>query len=222
MLFRSVSEGINDSGDAISEAKKLLGEYAEVVKKLNFNDLKSIKTDSLKSMFNDIKEKANEIKGFPEGFKSNLESLQKNITDLVYNVQNVLTVMYTAPVELRGGYGKTSLSIGIDSLKYKRINDTIGVFMDAHADFQLPFSVSKEEGVTKVGFIGKDIPLKGSGLSRIQLNTGNGEYRKYPILENKAWLVLHKDSYLEFDCNGFKEMFLKGEFEFSRDRKSVV
>ncbi len=223
VLIKDVGEAYGNAGDGLSvskeaygELKDVLGEYLDAIGDLSVSDFKSVNTDNLKTKFKEISEKAKSIKGISDDFSARVDALQKDMEMLVERVRNVATVVFTAPVMLRGGSGNSGLEISIDTLKYIRKSPTEGsVAMDVHAGFQLPFSVSPNQGITKLKFRGENIILAGSGPSRIKVDLEKGKsYQKFPIVDGKAWMIVDSTSYLDFDCNGFREMRLKGQFEF--------
>lgn len=218
-----------DLTNADSQVKEILKKYENLVGGFNTSNLKNTNTEDLENKIKKVKEELKNgdiLKGVASEYKAKFEKFQNDIEKAVYSVRCIASFNYTTPVGMRGGYGQTGLEITIDTLKYVRMDDQNGaVQMDVRADFQLPFSIAEGEKNTKIGFLGENIPLKGDDPARIKLDTKNttGNFTGaqdlvyFPILNGKAQIGVHKDSYVEFDCNGFRGLRLKGEFVFRSD-----
>ncbi|MEE1260280.1 MAG: hypothetical protein U0K66_08860 [Paludibacteraceae bacterium] len=218
-----------DLTNADSQVKEILKKYENLVGGFNVENLKNTDTDNLQDRIDKIKTELKNgdiLKSVGNEYKAKFEKFQKDVEEAIYSVKSIISINYTTPVGMRGGYGQTGLEITIDTLKYTRTDDQNGaVQMDVRADFQLPFSIAEGETNTKIGFVGEDVPLKGDEPARIKLDTknttgnfaGTQDIVYFPILNGKARIGVHKDSYVEFDCNGFRGLKLKGEFVFNSD-----
>ncbi len=210
---KATGKDFNDAGKIID----ILKEYKKELQGLKISDFKKLDTKDLKKRFKDIGERSKSFGDLPDFYKKSLDSLSNNFDKLLFDVENVASVVFTAPVQLKGGYGRAGLCISIDTLKYVRNQDGVGYnAVDVKADFQLPFSVAEKGGSTKIGFKGKNVILAGEGESRIKVSMEEHQKeKKYKMFGGKCNLVVDSASYLAIDCNGFKEMRLKGYFEFS-------
>lgn len=214
-MITKAEKTVTDAKDA-ANIKDLLGQYKDQLKSLKVADLKKLDTKDLQKKIKDITNNVKTIKGLPDDYKKQLDGLTNDIDKLIFDVKNIASVVFTAPVQLKGGYGRAGLCISVDTLRYLRNADSTGnVAIDVKADFQLPFSISEKGGATSIGFRGENVILAGEGESRIKLSLEQGQKeRKFKILEGKCSLVLKDESYIAIDCNGFKEMRLDGYFEF--------
>ena len=124
------------------------------------------------------------------------------------------------------------VSLSIDSLRYIRGNDVNGVkddhvYINAEADIQLPFAVSAN-GDKVIKFKGINLPLAGEGNIRIGLVSTH----EINIIKDKVKMVIKPSmssgtkaelgdckssdsTFVEFNCNGVKDVGLVGHFEFS-------
>ena len=124
------------------------------------------------------------------------------------------------------------VSLSIDSLRYIRGNDVNGVkddhvYINAEADIQLPFAVSAN-GDKVIKFKGINLPLAGEGNIRIGLVSTH----EINIIKDKVKMIIEPSlssgtraelgdcksldsTFVEFNCNGVKEVGLVGHFEFS-------
>lgn len=231
--IKSLQNTLNDLKSDLTNPqeglKNVLSKYEELIGGFDIENLKKTDSESLKSKIEAIKTELKEgsiLEGVGDEYKQKIENLNNDIERVIRSVKNIISINYTTPVGLRGGYGQTGLEISIDTLKYTREENGDGtVQMTVHADFQLPFSIAEDGANTKIGFIGENIHLVGDGSSKIMLDTknttGNFSIAKeivyFPILDGKAQIGIKKDSYIEIDCNGFKGILLDGEFVFSSD-----
>jgi hypothetical protein len=98
-----------------------------------------------------------------------------------------------------------------------RFNPT-GAFLEVYCILDLP-QADESKGNSKMAFRGKDIKFSYegglTGDGRLEL-VGNYHFE---IGENTLLSVIgrNKKSFVEFNCNGFKEMGIEAEVEFSRD-----
>ncbi|MDO4524619.1 MAG: hypothetical protein Q4B61_04710 [Bacteroidales bacterium] len=226
-LMSNINSMISKADDAIDKArddfkdagkvKDILKEYMKEVKGLKISDFKKLDTKELQKKFKEIGDRSKSFGNLPDSFKKSLDSLSYNIDKTLFDIKNIASVIFTAPVQLKGGYGRAGMCISIDTLRYVRKEDGIGYnAIDVRADFQLPFSVSEKGGSTKIGFIGKNVMLAGEGESRIKVSMDeNKAEKKYKMFGGRCNLVVDSASYVAIDCNGFKQMRLKGYFEFS-------
>lgn len=226
-LMSNINSMISKADDAIDNArddfkdagkvKDILKEYMKEVKGLKISDFKKLDTKELQKKFKEIGDRSKSFGNLPDSFKKSLDSLSYNIDKTLFDIKNIASVIFTAPVQLKGGYGRAGMCISIDTLRYVRKEDGIGYnAIDVRADFQLPFSVSEKGGSTKIGFIGKNVMLAGEGESRIKVSMDeNKAEKKYKMFGGRCNLVVDSASYVAIDCNGFKQMRLKGYFEFS-------
>ncbi len=214
--IKNLQNKLNDfakqaGGMAQSEVIKPLIEDLKGELKKALKDPKNYNGKDLEKIVSDLEEKGKDI--------SAVKEITADVRKTINDIKNIATVIFTAPVGLSGGYGQTGLKIEMDPLTYKRKGAKEGsTSIKAKAEFQLPFSVAGDGGNTKIGFMG-DINLLGennsSKLSFYAESMNQVGMTYYPILENKVELGVHKDSYVEVDCNGFKSLHLKGEFRFS-------
>lgn len=226
-LMSNINSMISKADDAIDNArddfkdagkvKDILKEYMKEVKGLKISDFKKLDTKELQKKFKEIGDRSKSFGNLPDSFKKSLDSLSYNIDKTLFDIKNIASVIFTAPVQLKGGYGRAGMCISIDTLRYVRKEDGVGYnAIDVRADFQLPFSVSEKGGSTKIGFIGKNVMLAGEGESRIKVSMDeNKAEKKYKMFGGRCNLVVDSASYVAIDCNGFKQMRLKGYFEFS-------
>ena len=199
--------------------KNVLSKYEELIGGFDIENLKKTDSESLKSKIEAIKTELKEgsiLEGVGDEYKQKIENLNNDIERVIRSVKNIISINYTTPVGLRGGYGQTGLEIAIDTLKYTREENGDGtVQMTVHADFQLPFSIAEDGANTKIGFIGENIHLVGDGSSKIMLDTknttGNFSIAKeivyFPILDGKAQIGIKKDSYIFKPINKDPEWF---------------
>lgn len=216
--IKNLQNKLNDfakqaGGMAQSEVIKPLIDDLKGELKKALKDPKNYNGKNLEKIVSDLEEKGKDI--------STVKEITADVRKTINDIKNIATVIFTAPVGLSGGYGQTGLKIEMDPLTYKRKGAKEGsTSIKAKAEFQLPFSISGDGGNTKIGFLG-DINLIGENNSSKLFayvensnQVSSGEMTYYPILEGKAELGVHKESYIEVDCNGFKRMRLKGEFRF--------
>lgn len=151
--------------------------------------------------------------------QNNFNTAQENVGNAVQGIYQFLQG-YNTPVVLKGEYSGVGLKIQMEQLTYTRDNanypNNSSVAMDLLATFTLPFSIS--DGNNQITFSGTDIVLKGNGSTKLSIKPkDNLDVERFKIMEDKLFLCLDKDSYVEVDCNGFKSMRWKGYFEFSSD-----
>lgn len=219
----------DDCANQPNEIKDYLKQYEKLLSDIKPENLENLDINNIKERLQNLKKDFNDgtlFKNIGETQKGKFGKIINDFEKVVRSIKNILSVYYTTPVGLKGGYGNTGLEIAIDTLRYVRTEDGGGSkTIDVRADFQLPFSIAEGESNTKIGFLGTNIPLSGKEEAKIMLDTKNttGHFTEkrdivyFPILSGKAQIGVHADSYIGIDCNGFTEMFLKGEFVFNSD-----
>lgn len=86
---------------------------------------------------------------------------------------------------------------------------------DMTGEWTLPWTMASCDATT-VRFKGENITLKGEGESKLFLDGGkNTQGVLFNLICEKVSLFVDKESYVLIDCNGFKELHLKGYFAFS-------
>lgn len=223
-LAEKVQELPQEASDILSgsqdEANNLLSSLLDINDGSGLKD-KMDQLKGLKEKFKEIAEKAkSEGQGKTNGIVALTQKIDTQVRELVQHANNVLTLYYTMPIGIRSS--NLHFELAVDTLKYVRTDSTPGstkgqVAMDAHAYWTLPWTIT--DGPVTVGFRGENIVLKGEGASKIMLYDENTEasleYISYTLSKDKVCLDLHKDSYVEVDCNGFSEMYLKGRVRFA-------
>ena len=107
------------------------------------------------------------------------------------------------PVGIARRIGETTYLIAIDSA----YSDERGWFLSAYASVTLPGSSSP------IAFAGRNIAFNKGGLSASsQTRLGLASPQTIGVGEMDLVLPADGHNYLEFDCNGFKAVNLKGEF----------
>lgn len=213
-----LSSSVLENGkDAANQSLEQLANIINNIQDLNVDELKKLKLDDLKDMVKDLK---NSVKGdskVAENLRTHFNNLQDKTAKLVNNVKNVATLAYTMPVGLTSN--RLKFEVSINELAYTRDQqaDTGSVAINAHAYWTLPFTVCDRP--IDIAFKGSHIVLMGDGASRLYLDKENRyvnkNYITYPISKGRIYLDLEDKSYIEFDCNGFKEMYLKGRVRFT-------
>ena len=220
-LTKGVSDELKNSMGVMSDGKDMLGEVQNMIGQLDFSSITSLeKTDlsGVKDVFKKMKDNIKETTNEAKELKNKLGDIQNRVEMLVNDVKNVATLRYTMPVGIRSS--SLRFEMAADTLYFRRSEDGSGnVALDAHATWTLPWTIADGEEETKIPFEGKNIVLKGSGSSRIKIGDGTDhsqeQYWTYPISKNKVYFDLDTVSYVEIDCDGFKEMYLKGRVRFA-------
>lgn len=216
-LANAPSDIMNEGKNAASQSLDQLNNTIKSIQNLNVDDLKKMDLNSLKGMISDLK---NNVTGNSETatrLRNHFNTLEDKTARLINNVKNVVNFAYTMPVGMTSN--RMKFEISLDELAYSRDYkaDTGAVAFNAHAYWTLPFSVC-EQPVT-VSFRGEHVVLMGKGESKIYLEQDkryvNKRYTTFPISKGKIYLDLEDKSYVDFDCNGFKEMYLKGRVRFT-------
>ncbi len=204
------------SGDS-DEKKQMLSSVTKQFKSLMSCDqasLQNFNLDGLKDMVGDLLKDVNP--NSDNKFVNKLKEVQDKTSTLVQKAMGVINLAYTTPIGFRSD--QLNLTLSVDTLRYVRNGDTDGsIGFSAHADWILPWTVTSDDAPTNVRFAG-DIVLKGSGESKLKLQNASGsDYLVIPLSKNKVYLALHKNTYVTYDCSGFKEMWLEGEVRFASD-----
>lgn len=216
--WKNASDKLNSSGDAIGGLMDQLqgvfdGDY-ESLKDFDRNKIKEV-FDNAKSLVSDATNEGKELKEF-------LNTMHSQTEELVQNVRNIITLRYTTPIGLRSS--TLRFELGVDDLIYSRFESGDksdgSVAINVHATWTLPWTVSDGGEGTTLNFIGENVILRGSGSSKIKVADGD-KFTDKPIRltlsKDKVYMDISPESYIEIDCNGFKEMYLKGDVLFSSD-----
>lgn len=204
-----------DGGDGVNESYDKLKESLQNIKKLDVDGLKNMDLSDLKSTISDLKSKVQGESEIAKSVRSHLDNLESKTAQVLNDAKNAINFAYTAPVGISSDYMKFELSV--DTVTYFRDNANGSVSLDAHAYWTLPFTAC-DDPIT-LGFKGENIVLMGNGESKLKIDTDkrfvNNHYASYTLSKDKVYLELHDTSYVEIDCNGFKEMYLKGRIRFN-------
>lgn len=199
---------------AANQALDKLNNIVNDIQNLNVEGLKNYNLDDVKEILNDLKKN---VDGEVGSLKTHISNLEDKTSTLINNAKNCITLAYTMPVGITSNHLKFELAV--DTLHYRRDQEanTGNVTLDAHAYWTLPFTAC-DDPIT-LAFSGKDIVLMGKGESRIYIEKpSNGvaasDYIPYTLQKDRIYLDIHKDTYVEIDCNGFKSMLLKGQIRF--------
>lgn len=220
--FSKASENASDiwkdGGDAASESLSKLNETFEKIKKMDVDGLKKMDLESLKKTVDELKSSVQGESDAAKSIRTHLGNLESKTAKLVNDAKNCINLAYTMPVGIRSDHMKFELSV--DTLSYTRDQSTGSVALDAHAYWTLPFTAC-DEPIT-LGFKGENIILMGGGESKIMLDppaefVDKVDYIPYPLSKDRIYLDLKRTSYVEIDCNGFKEMYLQGRVRFKSD-----
>lgn len=162
-----------------------------------------------------------DITGANQG-SGNVPKLTDNIETKITDIKDLLEP-HNTPVGIKADFAiGAGFEFLLNNVHYiKDVDNQSCVSIDLKANFTLPFSVSGgTAGNSTITFAGENVVLRGKGSSKIYVVPTDNEkleYCKYPLCEEKVDLYVHKDSYVEVDCEGFKHMRLKGFFEFSSE-----
>lgn len=211
--LQKLQDHVTGLGDKFKDGgQELLDQYKEKLGDV-LSNIKDADIDGIKNEFKNIKESVLKL---PEDnpIKKELLQFHNEVETTINAVKNVLNVVYTAPVMVRGAKGGAYLELSMDTLRYRRNGNGGGIFLDAHALFKLPPGISTS-GATSIGFAGENIPLMGGDEPAKLRVTGDMITRRFPVIENRAWMKVSEESYVEMDCNGIQRVFLKGQFEFA-------
>lgn len=211
--LQDLQNHVTSLGDNLKgDGEELINQYKDKLADVMSN-VKDADIDGIKNEFKEIK---NSVLNLPNDnpIKSELLKFHSEVETTINAVKNVMTVIYTAPVMVRGAKGGAYLELSMDTLRYKREGNQGGIYLDAHALFKLPPGISTSNA-SSIGFMGENIPLMGGGdPARLHL-IGDMVTRRFPIIENRAWMKVSDKSYVEMDCNGIQRVYLKGTFEFA-------
>ncbi len=207
-------------GDAAGQSVDALKETIHNLKSMDTDALKKMDLDGLKSTINELKSKIQGESATAKSIKSHLDNIETKTAKLVNDAKNCINLAYTMPVGISSDHMKFELSV--DTLSYTRDGaDKGAVTLDAHAYWTLPFTAC-DDPIT-LAFRGEHITLMGSGESKIYIyepsENVSGEFLSYTLSKDKIYLDVSDKSYVEIDCNGFKEMYLKGQVRF---KSSVI
>lgn len=213
-MGKDLSSVCSDAGKSVEEVQNLISQLQGA----SVESLKNMKFDSLKTVFSDISSK---LDGSAEGvddIKRMLGELQTKTDMVINNAKAMLTLTYTMPVGIRSSGMRFELSV--DTLRYARMSkDSGSVAMDVHATWVLPWTISDGVDANVISFRGENVVLKGSGSSKIKIDDGTSSskllYQSYTLAKDKIYLDLDTTTYVEIDCNGFKQMYLSGRVRFS-------
>lgn len=204
-----------DGGDAVNESFDKLSESLKEIKKMDVDGLKNMDLNSLKSTIEDLKSKVQGESEIARNMRTHLDNLESKTAQVLNDAKNAINLAYTMPVGISSDHMKFELSV--DTVTYLRDHETGAVSLDAHAYWTLPFTAC-DDPIT-LGFRGENLILMGNGDAKIKLDTDkrfvNNHYLSYTLSKDKVYLELHDTSYVEIDCNGFKEMYLKGRIRFN-------
>ncbi len=208
-----------DGGEGVSEALDKLHETFRNVRNMDLDGLKNMDLDDIKDIVKEISNKVKEGQSTTNDLTSRFNGLGEKVSTLVNSVKNIANFAYTMPVGIRSD--NLNFEISVDKLTDVREDENSGaVRMDAHAHWRLPFTSASCDDPVNLGFKGS-IVLRGTGTSRISIDpTAEGSRIEkncitYTLSKNKLYLDLDSSCYVAIDCNGFKEMYLKGAFRFS-------
>lgn len=211
----NVSEIWKGGGDAATQSIDKLKESFKNIKKMDVDGLKKMDLDGLKSTIESLKSNIQGESEIAKSLKTHLDNLESKTALVLNNAKNCINLAYTMPVGISSDHMKFELSV--DTLSYTRDQDKGAVALDAHAYWTLPFTAC-DDPIT-LGFRGENIVLMGNGESKIKIDPPaqfvNAEYIPYTLSKDKVYLDLKKTSYVEIDCNGFKEMYLQGRVRFT-------
>jgi len=193
-------------------------------------------TRKVKNICENLKESAGNLSDQFSDFGQQAGDVIKYIQDIRQNGLSMSTVseilkengfgkMFTAPIGFTAGYAKSGLTIKITEIRSTREKAEEGagnfVDFDATAEFQLPFSMFGGGSSTNIKFAGEKLLIAGSTneMSKLKVEVQNNTI---PMFNEKVTLVVDGESYVGIDCNGFRELFLKGQFIFDRGLGNAV
>ncbi|MBD0254887.1 MAG: hypothetical protein ICV83_04135, partial [Cytophagales bacterium] len=139
-----------------------------------------------------------------------IEALVKKVTDEGRTVDHLTEdQLADLPVGIARKIGETTYIIAIDSA----YSDERGWFLSAYASLTLP-------GATQpVAFAARNIAFSQGGLRATnQARLVLVSPQTVPLRDMELVLPADGHNYVEFDCNGFKAVNLKGEFLLPPDR----
>lgn len=212
--WKNVSGKVTSSGDAISG----LMEQFQGVFDGDFESLKDFDRDKIKEIFDNAKSLVDDATKEGKDFKEFLNNMHSQTEELVQNVKNIITLRYTAPVGIRSS--QLMFDLGVDDLIYARAETKGSVAINVHATWTLPWTISDGSGGNTLNFTGENVILRGEGSSKIYVSDGDKHTDKpvrIPLSKNKVYLEVDPESFVEIDCNGFKQMYLKGRVCFSSE-----
>ena len=190
-------------------------------------------TQSAKAEFENLKNNAslsNDVAGLSASFEDFSAKGAAALEHVAGLMENGLAVAMPVTVPYLDN-GPFSIRIMFDSLRFvrKKVNDQERddkTLVDVDAKFNFPFATSSD-GSHIVHFKGKDVPLQGSSPVRIYLLSTH----KLDLMKNRvaveilpalpkggqsmAGCTSGDSTWLEFDCNGVRDMSLCGRFLFS-------
>lgn len=157
---------------------------------------------------------------------------ESDLNQMATNAISKVGTYRSMPIDLAEETKFQGVNLTIDSLRYIRGNDVNGVkddhvYINAQADIQLPFAVSAN-GDNVIKFKGINLPLAGEGNIRIGLVSTH----EINIIKDKVRMIIKPSlssgskaemgdckstdsTFVEFNCNGVKDVGLVGYFEFS-------
>lgn len=218
--LESLNDDIQKTGQSFSDGD--LKSNIENLKSV-IEDLKSIDAEQLKGMdltkvtdvFDRVKAAIKGESQASQNLVNHIDNLETKTMTLINDARNVVSLAYTMPVGIKSDNYKFEISV--DTLRYLRDSMDGSVAMDAHAYWTLPWTAA--ESPTTLAFKGENIVLKGSGSSRIKVDDAqvdvSTQYLPLELSKDKVYLDIDTATYVEIDCNGFKEMYLKGRVRFS-------
>lgn len=215
-MGKTASDMLQEGGSTWENAMDVLKGSLQDIKKLDVSALKNFDLDNIKQNIDNLKNSISEETEAGKNLKTRVSNIESKAATLINNVKNVINFAYTMPVGICSDNLKFDISV--DTLSYGRDGEESGyVALDAQAHWTLPFTMSGDP--VELGFRGEHIVIMGDGDSKIFIDPSSGfvekDFISYTLSKDKVYLDLKKTSYVQFDCNGFKEMYLEGQVRFS-------
>lgn len=228
--FQSIADDLKNIKDKdrneIKESIQNMAERFDEVRDMDFDGLKDMDSKGIQTKLTELYEKIKEIAAeSPVGSSGatsmleRVETIYQKSMKLINDINNVASLYYSMPIGLRSETKRFEITIDTFRITRDTTKHTGAIALDAHAWWKLPPSVCDEPVV--LSFSGKNVVLKGKGTTRIKLADSNYDKFvdqktiRYTIVKKKVYLDIDTSSYMEFSCDGFKEIYLKGDVVFS-------
>ena len=227
--FKEIGDDFNEHVNKLQDGnlnKDDVQSIIDVFKSADVGQLKNLNFGDIDNIFSKLADTVDDSTEEGKKLKSKFNDLQQKTDQVIHNAKSMLTLAYTMPAGIRSS--NLHFELSVDALRYARMSsDTASVAMDVHATWVLPWTISDGVDANVVSFKGDNVVLKGNGSSQIKIADGNEKaslkYQTYTLSKDKIYLDLDTSTYVEIDCDGFKQMHLSGRIRFSSDLiKSAV
>lgn len=125
--LQDLQDHVTGLGDKFKDGgQELLDQYKDKLGDV-LSNIKDADIDGIKNEFKNIKESVLKL---PEDnpIKKELLQFHNEVETTINAVKNVLNVVYTAPVMVRGAKGGAYLELSMDTLRYRRNGNGGGIF----------------------------------------------------------------------------------------------